>query len=99
MLLETRFWSGAGAGTVATLATYPLDLLRARVAAHWGVEPKYPSYAGALREIVRTEGAGALFSGVTPRVTWITIGGFVFFGAYESVKRKLSAEAASAGAF
>ena len=30
-----------------------------------------------------------LFSGVTPRVTWIGIGGFVFFGAYEKSKQQL----------
>jgi len=29
------------------------------------------------------------FSGVGPRVTWISIGGFVFFGAYEQAKRLL----------
>jgi hypothetical protein len=28
-----------------------------------------------------------LFSGVEPRVAWIGIGGFVFFGAYEQSKR------------
>ena len=30
-----------------------------------------------------------LFSGVQPRVAWIGIGGFVFFGAYEQSKRVL----------
>ena len=29
------------------------------------------------------------FSGVGPRVTWISIGGFVFFGAYEQAKQLL----------
>lgn len=29
---------------------------------------------------------GIFFSGVGPRVTWISIGGFVFFGAYEKAK-------------
>lgn len=29
------------------------------------------------------------FSGVGPRVTWISIGGFVFFGAYEQAKHML----------
>lgn len=81
-----RFWSGAGAGTVATLATYPLDLLRARVAAHWGVEPKYPSYAGALREIVRTEGAGALFNGLRPTLVGIVPYAGLSFMTYETLK-------------
>jgi hypothetical protein len=30
-----------------------------------------------------------LFTGVMPRVTWIGIGGFVFFGAYEKSKQTL----------
>ncbi|CAM9473608.1 unnamed protein product, partial [Chrysoparadoxa australica] len=32
------------------------------------------------------EGAAALFRGFTPRVAWIGIGGFVYFGAYEGSK-------------
>ena len=32
---------------------------------------------------------GIFFSGVGPRVTWISIGGFVFFGAYEKAKQTL----------
>ena len=27
--------------------------------------------------------AAALFKGIGPRVGWITIGGYIFFGAYE----------------
>ena len=81
-----RFWSGAGAGTVATLATYPLDLLRARVAAHWGVEPKYASYTSALREIVRTEGAGALFNGLRPTLVGIVPYAGLSFMTYETLK-------------
>jgi hypothetical protein len=38
----------AAAGATATMVTYPLDLLRARMAAHWGVETRYPSYRDAL---------------------------------------------------
>lgn len=29
----------------------------------------------------------ALWSGIQPRVMWISIGGFVFFGAYETSKK------------
>ena len=32
---------------------------------------------------------GIFFSGVGPGVTWISIGGFVFFGAYEKAKQVL----------
>jgi len=33
---------------------------------------------------------GIFFSGVVPRVFWISLGGFVYFGAYEN-SRKLFA--------
>lgn len=39
-----------------------------------------------LRKIHREEGVGRLFSGLAPRVFWISIGGFVFFGSYETAK-------------
>jgi len=40
-----------------------------------------------LKRIYREEGAKRLFSGVSPRVTWISIGGFVFFGSFEATKK------------
>jgi len=61
-----RFLAGAMAGLTATAVTYPLDLLRARQAAHWGAEPLYSSYSQGLREITAKEGWGALFAGVRP---------------------------------
>jgi hypothetical protein len=30
-----------------------------------------------------------LFTGVTPRVMWIGIGGFIFFGAYEKTREQM----------
>lgn len=40
-----------------------------------------------LLRIWREEGAGRLFSGVVPRVLWISCGGFFFFGCFEVVNR------------
>jgi solute carrier family 25 S-adenosylmethionine transporter 26 len=34
---------------------------------------------------------GTFFAGIQPRVMWISIGGFVFFGAYEQARMVLSA--------
>ena len=31
-----------------------------------------------------------LFSGIVPRVSWISIGGFIFFGVYEKSKALLT---------
>ena len=36
--------------------------------------------------MIAQEGAGAMFKGVGPRVTWIGIGGAVFFPCLEAAK-------------
>lgn len=36
-----------------------------------------------LRNIYRQNGIRGVFAGFTPRVTWITIGGAIFFGSYD----------------
>ena len=35
---------------------------------------------------LQREGPLAMFSGISPRVFWISIGGFFFFGAYEGAR-------------
>ena len=35
--------------------------------------------------IAAEEGVAGLFKGIGPRVGWITLGGYVFFGAYEKI--------------
>ncbi|PIO54384.1 hypothetical protein TELCIR_24254 [Teladorsagia circumcincta] len=46
---------------------------------------KAPTILSTLNEIYIARGFPALFAGIVPRVLWMTVGGFVFFGAYESV--------------
>ena len=41
------------------------------------------------RQLVRDEGAKALFKGVGPRCTWIGIGGGIFFPCLEAAKALL----------
>lgn len=45
---------------------------------------------GGRSMIYKEEGWRALFLGLQPRVMWIGIGGFVFFGAYEKSKEVLT---------
>ncbi|KAM0748845.1 mitochondrial carrier [Meredithblackwellia eburnea MCA 4105] len=48
----------------------------------------YPtSFPKTLAIIAREEGVGALFTGIVPRVMWISLGGFVFLGVYEWSKK------------
>lgn len=82
----TRFLAGAAAGATATTLTYPLDLCRARMAAHWGTKPLYGSYVGAFRDIVRLEGLGALWKGLTPTLMGIIPYAGVAFSTMETLK-------------
>ncbi|KAG8733092.1 S-adenosylmethionine transporter [Ceratobasidium sp. 414] len=60
---------GSVAGGIAAAVTTPLDVLKTRIMLDM--------------QIYRTEGAGALFSGVVPRTLWISAGGAVFLGVWE----------------
>jgi hypothetical protein len=84
---------GSIAGAVSAAATCPLDVVKTRMMLGAKTKSGEP-YAGrgtwnSLQTIVKEEGALALFAGIGPRVGWITIGGFVFFGAYEKAQEVL----------
>ena len=82
---------GSIAGGIAAAVTTPLDVLKTRLML--GSDKMGVPYANAMdvwRRTVAEEGRGALFSGIQPRVMWISIGGFVFFGAYEGFKSIVS---------
>lgn len=42
-----------------------------------------------MSRVATDEGVATLFSGIVPRVFWISIGGAVFLGAYEQAKSAL----------
>ncbi len=50
----------------------------------------YAGIADAFTRICAEEGPATLLSGMGPRVMWIGIGGFVFFGVYEDCRRLLT---------
>jgi len=53
------------------------------------VVSRYRGARDTIARVVANEGAMTLLSGIQPRVMWISIGGFVFFGAYEGAKSLL----------
>jgi solute carrier family 25 S-adenosylmethionine transporter 26 len=88
---------GSLSGAIAAAATTPLDVLKTRLMLGSDAEGRpYTGVADTLTRLVeegRASGPGGvnrvLFSGLGPRVMWISIGGFVFFGAYEQSKRAI----------
>lgn len=83
---------GSFAGSVAGAATTPLEVAKTRIFldnSNAIADRKYTGTYSTLATVAREEGAAALFSGIAPRVFWITLGGFVFFGAYEGASKRL----------
>ena len=78
---------GSIAGAVAAAATTPLDLLKTRQMI--GQTPD--GLVAETRKILHEEGAAGLLKGVGPRVGWMAVGGYIFFGMYEGVMQMLLA--------
>ena len=72
---------GSVAGAVAAAATTPLDLLKTRQML--GGPSGLSGLIAEARSIVTADGVSGLFSGVGPRVGWMAVGGYIFFGVYE----------------
>ncbi|KAL3921328.1 MAG: hypothetical protein SGPRY_004941 [Prymnesium sp.] len=71
--------AGAFSGATACLCTYPLDLVRTRMAGYMlspGSSARYESIIGTMVLIVREEGFHALFRGITPTL----VGSFPYEG-------------------
>ncbi|KAF9096388.1 S-adenosylmethionine transporter [Mortierella sp. AD031] len=86
------------AGGIAAAITTPLDVVKTRVmlsqrnptGANGPSSAYYSGISSTFKRILAEEGPRALFSGVGPRVMWISIGGSIFLGAYEKVKVVIS---------
>ena len=85
---------GSFGGALAAAATTPLDVVKTRLMV--GADKNGVPYGGIADVVARTAAenphrkAAVFFSGIQPRVVWISIGGFVFFGAYEGFKTVVS---------
>ena len=70
---------GSLGGAIAALATNPLDVVKTRIM----LMSKKQSIRQTFKAVYQENGLKSLFAGALPRVTWIAIGGALFFGAYE----------------
>lgn len=78
---------GSIAGGVSAAITTPLDVVKTRLMTQPVDMPKYKGIIHGIRTIAAEEGPKALMSGIVPRVLWISLGGAIFFGAYETSKK------------
>merc|ERR1719300_1287575 len=81
---------GSVAGGISAALTTPLDVAKTRImlAAAGSADAKLNTFSMVLH-VAKENGIKGLFAGVAPRVTWISIGGAVFFGVYEKAKNVL----------
>ncbi|NP_001088738.1 mitochondrial coenzyme A transporter SLC25A42 [Xenopus laevis] len=84
-----RLLAGALAGTTATLLTYPLDLVRARMAVTQ--KEMYSNIIHVFMRMSREEGLKSLYRGFTPTVLGVIPYAGISFFTYETLK-KLHAE-------
>lgn len=81
---------GAFAGGVAALVTTPLDVAKTRIMlAKAGTATASGNIPLVLYEVWKSKGVTGLFAGSIPRMTSISLGGFIFLGAYEKIRRTL----------
>ncbi|KAL4232319.1 hypothetical protein ACF0H5_009890 [Mactra antiquata] len=79
---------GAIAACIAAGTTTPLDVAKTRIMlAEKGSLLSEGRISDALKDVYKQRGIKGLFSGVLPRMLWITIGGAIFLGVYDKVKK------------
>ncbi|KAJ2399828.1 hypothetical protein GGI23_002414 [Coemansia sp. RSA 2559] len=91
--------AGAGAGCVSSVVTCPLDVVKTRLQYQGVLHEKYRKqgfvpYKGTmdtLRRIYIEEGVYGLYRGLTPMLMGYLPTWGIYFAAYESLKRELSA--------
>ena len=74
-------------------STTPLDVLKTRLMTQGsGANAEYKNVIDCAVRIWKEEGGKAFLKGWEPRVTWIAIGGFIFFSALEQSKKFFAPE-------
>ena len=75
--------------------TTPLDVVKTRLMTQGGMKGETRYYKGVMDCVTRTvaeEGWIALLKGISPRVTFIGLGGGVFFFVLEGAKKALGVD-------
>ncbi|XP_060095481.1 mitochondrial S-adenosylmethionine carrier protein isoform X3 [Heteronotia binoei] len=78
---------GAFAGGFAAAVTTPLDVAKTRIMlAKAGSRNATGNVLPALYGVWKTQGIPGLFAGVVPRMSAISLGGFIFLGTYDKIR-------------
>ncbi|XP_076761523.1 mitochondrial S-adenosylmethionine carrier protein-like [Xylocopa sonorina] len=78
---------GAIAGGISATITTPLDVIKTRIMlARRNENASKLKILYVLKDVYNEKSLHGLFAGVGPRVIWITLGGFIFFGTYETAR-------------
>ncbi|XP_065163081.1 mitochondrial S-adenosylmethionine carrier protein [Atheta coriaria] len=77
---------GAVAGGIAAAVTTPLDVVKTRIMLAERNQGTALKYADVWMSVYQSKGFNGFFAGIVPRVMWITIGGYIFFGMYDYSK-------------
>ncbi|XP_008103613.1 mitochondrial S-adenosylmethionine carrier protein isoform X2 [Anolis carolinensis] len=81
---------GAFAGGFAAAVTTPLDVAKTRIMlAKTGSRTASGNVLSALHGVWKAEGISGLFAGIVPRISAISLGGFIFLGMYDKIRRLL----------
>ncbi len=84
--IGARFLGGSMAGCAATALTYPSDLIRARMAAHWHATPMYESHLHAYESVLKSNGVRGLYRGIGPSLIGVIPYGGILFTTFETIK-------------
>jgi len=79
--------AGACAGAMTAVFVCPLDVLKTRLQVQSRAAVKGFSVLGGLREIIKTDGRGGLYRGLSPTLWALLPNWAVYFTAYDRIKR------------
>ncbi|KAI9228295.1 MAG: mitochondrial carrier domain-containing protein [Piptocephalis tieghemiana] len=85
---SASFIAGSASGALATVMSYPLDLLRTRLASQ-GKDKVYTQLIPSIRQIIRVEGVYGLYRGLLPSLLQISPYMGLMFGSYDLLHRRL----------
>lgn len=84
-LLEALSQSNAAAvgGVIATIVTYPLDVIKTKLSASDGT--KFGNEIQCIRYVLKTQGSEVFLRGLPTKTMWSLVGKFVFYGTYSAL--------------